>query len=266
MMTKTVKGCDGISVERDGLVVTVTLDRPSRRNAITRDMWQHIADLFDVFNEGDSARVVILRGRAGDFSAGADISEFGEVRSDALSARSYERENSRAFSAIRNCHIPVIAAIRGVCLGGGFGLAAACDIRIASREAEFSIPAAKLGLAYPLDAMIDIVSSCGPQMARYLAYSGARLTAQEALEAGFLLAVHDLGEVDKAARKMAQTFAENAPLSIRASKAAISATITGDTDKRILASDFGDKTFESKDYAEGRSAFREKRRALFRGE
>lgn len=265
MTTSVASAGNGIVIERDRHVVTIIFNRPQRKNAISGHMWQGIADIFQRIEEDESVRAVILRGEGADFSAGADISEFDRIRGNANAARAYERLNSDAFSAIRDAKVPVIAAIRGICFGGGFGIAAACDIRIASRNALFSVPASRLGLAYPQDAMIDIVSTCGSQMARYLVYSGARISADEAQKTGFLLAVHDFEDVFAAASSMAQTFAENAPLSIRASKAAISAAITASTDMAQLAGRLAAATFDSEDYAEGRAAFREKRKPSFKG-
>ena len=180
---------DFLKTAVDGGVVTVTIDRPQRKNAMTQAMWREMARLFRAFADDDAVRAVVLRGAGGDFCAGADIGEFETVRGSADSARLYESENSAAFAAVRDCPVPTIAAIGGICFGGGFGMAAACDIRIAAADAVFSVPAAKLGLAYPVDAMADIVHAVGPQVARHMAYSAARLDAAAALSAGFLLEV-----------------------------------------------------------------------------
>jgi enoyl-CoA hydratase/carnithine racemase len=205
-----------------------------------------------------------LCGAGADFSAGADIGEFSTLR-DAANAQDYEAANSAAFTAIRNCRVPVVAAIRGICFGGGFGLAAAADLRIATPDAQFCVPAAKLGLAYPQDAMQDIVSAAGPQMARYLAFTGARIDAQEALSAGFLLKVVPGEKLDAQAIEIARTVAANAPLSVRASKLSIRAVLSGDAIEARAAQDAGAATFHSADYAEGRAAFRERRAPEFSG-
>ncbi len=126
----------------------------------------------------DSAevRVIVLKGDGGnDFCSGADISEFAAVRSDHESATHYEALNVAAFAAIRQAPVPVIAAICGICFGGGLGLAAACDLRIADRSARFAIPAARLGLAYPVDGMGDITLGLGTDLARLALYTGQEL-------------------------------------------------------------------------------------------
>lgn len=256
---------DSLIVTADEGVVSVKINRPARKNAITQAMWLAMADIFRRIGETPDARVVVLAGEGADFCAGADIGEFETVRGNADAARIYEAANSAAFAAIRDCPVPTVAAIRGVCFGGGFGMAAACDLRIGATTATFSVPAARLGLAYPVDAMADIVDVVGPQMARYLTYSAARLDAAAALDAGFLLEIVEPGGLDHRVRELAAAMAANAPLSVRASKASIRAALAADPALTQRAKALGDATFESEDYGEGRAAFREKRKPIFAG-
>lgn len=247
-------------------VATIVINRPARKNAITQAMWVELASHINRLSSGPDVRVIVLRGAGQDFSAGADISEFDTLRGDPTSARAYEATNSAAFAALRNAAVPVIAAIRGICFGGGFGLAAACDLRIATPEAQFAVPAARLGLAYPQDAMGDIVWAAGPQMARYLTYTAGRIDAQAALSAGFLLEIADAERFDVRVGEVARTIAENAPLSVRASKAAIRSALSHDPGEAALAQALGDATFLSDDYAEGRAAFAGRRAPAFKGQ
>lgn len=252
-------------VERRGHVAVVTINRPARRNAIGYAMWLELAATATDLGCDPGIRVIVLRGAGGNFSAGADIGEFETLRRDAATARDYETANSAAFAAFRNVPVPVIAAIRGICFGGGFGLAAACDLRVAAPDALFSVPAAKLGLAYPHDAMADIVHACGPQMAKYLAFSAGRIDAAAALAAGFLLEVVEPDSLDARIATLANEIAGNAPLSNRASKAAIRAVLSGDPVDGDRARTLGDATFDSADYAEGRAAFAARRKPVFAG-
>lgn len=254
----------GFHVNRAGHVVSLQIQRPDKKNALTEAMWLDLAAILEALGADDNVRAIVLSGTGGNFCAGADISEFDTARRGERAAV-YEEANSRAFRAVRDCPVPTIAAIDGICFGGGFGLAAACDLRIASPDALFSVPAAKLGLAYPVDAMADIVHALGPQLSRYMTFSAGRLDAATALALGFLLEVTDQPPAIDRALEVATVIASNAPLSVRASKAAIRAVLTGDAADIARAAELGSATFASADYEEGRAAFKEKRKATFTG-
>ncbi|RYC17405.1 enoyl-CoA hydratase-related protein [Ciceribacter ferrooxidans] len=251
---------------RDGVGLLV-IDNPERKNAVTAAMWRAIPDAVHWLCGEAGARAIVLSGAGErDFSAGADISEFPIVRKDTATARLYEADNSAAFTAVREARVPVIAAIRGICYGGGFGLAAACDLRIADDTAAFAVPAARLGLAYPADAVQDFARSLGDQMARKVLYTGAAMRAAELLARGFLLDVTAPDTLDDRVMLLAETIATNAPLSVQASKLALRAVAEVDDDLLREAEVVGASTFDSADYAEGRRAFAEKRRPAFTGE
>jgi enoyl-CoA hydratase/carnithine racemase len=247
-------------------VVTLTLNRPQKKNAITYAMWLELATRVAAIAKEPATRAMVIRGQGSDFSAGADIAEFASLRSGSGDARAYEAANSAAFSAIRHAAVPVISAIRGICFGGGFGIAAACDLRLATPDAQFAVPAARLGLAYPHDAMADIVEALGPQTARYLTFTAARIDAAAAFATGFLLEIVEPDHLDDRVAELAISIARNAPLSVRASKASIRAALSGVADDIEHAKALGDATFDSRDYAEGRGAFMQKRRPLFEGQ
>ena len=210
--------------------------------------------------------MIILQGGGGeDFCSGADIAEFDTVRNDAVTARAYETINSQAFRAVREAPVPMLALIRGICFGGGFGLAAACDLRLGDSTARFAVPAARLGLAYPVDAVPDLVASLGAQRARHLLMTAQEIDADTALAAGFLMELHAPDALEHAVTAIAGQIAIASPLSVRASRMAISAALQGDGGQAAQASMLGDSTFESADYAEGRAAFRERRQPVFTG-
>lgn len=247
-------------------VGTLTINNPGRRNALDQAMWRAFPEAIDWLCGAGGARVCVLAGAAGtDFSAGADISEFDVVRRDAQTARLYEADNSAAFAAIREVPIPMIAAIRGICYGGGFGLAAACDLRLADRSARLAVPAARLGLAYPADAARDFHLALGPQMARKALFTGAPLPLEELLRCGFLLDLTETGALDAVAFALAGEIAENAPLSVRAAKLALRAAAQNDDALLVEADALGAATFESADYREGRAAFADRRKPQFTG-
>ena len=246
-------------------VATLVINRAAKKNAVTQDMWRQIARHFTDVAGNAEIRVVIVVGAGSDFCAGADIGEFDATRGDTSTAKDYEASNDDAFAAIRECPVPVIAAIRGVCFGGGFGIAASADIRIGTPDSYYSVPAARLGLAYPAFAMADIVNAVGPQMAKYLTFSAGRIDAEKALNAGFLHEVVDRDDLKQHVEDLAGTIASNAPLSIRASKASIRAALTGAQEDLARADALGRHTFDSIDYAEGRAAFAQRRSPDFKG-
>lgn len=265
MDVQTTVGTQPVSLTTVNGISTITIDRPAKKNAITAAMWTNLIEAVEQVNALQNVRLLILRGAGSDFSAGADIAEFETVRRDAETARSYEALNAKAFAAFRNARVPTLAVVRGACLGGGFGLAISCDLRLATPDARFSIPAAKLGLAYPADGIRHIVWAAGPQLARYLVYSGAQISADRAQQAGLLLDVVDADALDARVDALAASIATNAPLTNRATKQAINAILSDDPAMMREAERLGDMTFDSDDYAEGRRAFREKRRPVFTG-
>ena len=246
-------------------VAVIEIDRAHKKNALTHAMWIELAQLVARAQQVNDVRLIILRGKGADFCAGADISEFDALRDNHQRAQEYEKANTDAFAAIRNCPVPTMAAINGICFGGGFGIAAACDLRFSKSDARFCIPAAKLGLAYPVEAMADIVHAVGAQRAKQLLFTAEIFNAQSALEYGFLSAIFDDENFETEIEKLSQTICANAPLSNLASKQAILAALSNDAKDIAKAVAFGQSTFESADYGEGRVAFRQKRKPIFKG-
>ncbi len=257
-----------VRAEIKGPVGYLILDRPERKNALSFAMWKEVAKLIGEFGANKALRVVVLRG-AGDlpFCAGADISEFETVRANAAGARAYEDANVVAFDAIAACPLPTIAMIRSFCIGGGMGLAAACDLRIASESAEFGIPPGKLGLAYPPSAIRYIVAAIGPSSAKDMLYTARRVKAAEAEKLGLINRLVPEGALEPEVETLANAIAENAPLSLKAGKLAINYAAGYEFARDMKAvKDAADRCFDSADYREGRSAFLEKRKAKFQGE
>lgn len=255
----------GLNAATERHVATLTIANPRRKNALTLAMWRALPQAVDWLVE-NKARVIVLEGAGGvDFSAGADISEFAEVRKDTASALAYEAANSAAFAAIRTAPVPVIAKLTGICFGGGLGLAAAADLRIGDETARFSVPAGKLGLAYPADAMADIVAALGQANARLAVFSGRQFSAADLASSGFLTLKVSSAELDGTIAALAAEIAGNAPLSVRASKIAIRAIVAGDPALQAEAARQGAATFDSEDYREGRAAFADKRKPNFTG-
>jgi enoyl-CoA hydratase/carnithine racemase len=251
-----------IVVETKDGVAVVTLNRPHQRNAVTYQMWQHLAELFEGFNDNPAVRSIILTGSGNDFSAGADISEFEAVRSGLAESKRYEVAVDAAGDAIYRVAKPTIAALRGYCLGGAAHLAMSCDFRIAQKGAIFGIPAARLSIVYGVSATRKLFSLVGVTEAKRILYTGKRFSADDALTNGFVDQVED--DALSAARSRAAEMAENAPLTIKGAKFILNGCARGELD-RATAEKLIDLASDSGDYLEGRRAFKEKRPPLFLG-
>ena len=256
-----------IRVEIADRVARVSIDNAPRRNAFDYEMWRALPEIVSRLDASDDARVIVLGAGPGlSFCSGADISEFSTLRATAAGGRAYEEANLAAFDALARAAKPTIAAIGGFCMGGGVGLAAACDLRVAREDALFSIPAGRLGVGYPPKAMAYVTTALGPQTAMELFFTARRLGAKEAFERGFVASLLPSEGFDAAVASLASTIAANAPLTLRAAKAAIRAALgapgapTGEDCERLAAA-----CFDSADYVEGRAAFLEKREPKFMG-
>ena len=260
-----LKSTAPLFAQKTGTTGWLVFNRPDRQNAITYSMWRDIPRLVDELERDRDVRIIALRG-AGKraFSAGADISEFDEVRSGADAGRNYDAANDAAFRALAQANKPTIAMIHGYCLGGGLALALNCDLRLASKSASFAIPAAKLGVGYAPHWVHQLVSVVGPAHAKEIFFSGERFDAGRALHMGLVNTVVDDDRLeDETGRLMAQ-IAQNAPLTIRAIKAAIDACAFHDHDRTHLQ-ELAEICYDSADFIEGRKAFLGKRPPVFKG-
>lgn len=248
-----------VLLDTRGHVATITLRNEGRFNAMSMAMWLQLRETLDALNADRTVRVVVLRGD-GDkaFVSGADISEFGEKRNDPVSVAAYDAAVANAQGALAGFRCPVIAAISGICYGGGLGLVMACDLRYAAPNARFRMPAARLGLGYAYAGIKRMVAVLGVAKASELFYTANVFTAADALRLGLVGALTD--DVFAAAAETAEVIASNAPLTIQAGKQAFNAVLSGSAPDDQAAVDAAVKAcFKSEDYAEGRAAFAEKR-------
>ncbi len=249
-----------ILLDTDSGVALVTINNPDKRNAMSLDMWDGLVAALDALAADASVRVLVLTGAGPKaFVSGADISQFDAARADAAAQRDYDRRTGAARARLAAFPLPVIARIRGFCLGGGLALALQADLRIAAEDSEFGIPAARLGLAYGAELVRQLVRVVGPAHARMLLYTGSRVPAREAERIGLVNQVVADGDLSDTVLDLARTIADNAPLSVRAAKLAVAETDPAATEAAIAA------CFDSEDYREGRTAFAEKRTPRFRG-
>jgi enoyl-CoA hydratase/carnithine racemase len=205
-----------ILVERAGAVATVVLNRPDKLNAMTKPMWRLLGESVAALAAEDAVRCIVLRGAGGNaFSPGNDISEFETERSNPAQAKEYGKLMHTALGALRDCRHPTVAAIQGICVGGGMEIAALCDLRIAGRGSRFGAPIKNLGLvmAYPeIAALIDLV---GRTVALEILLEGRIFGADEAKGKGIVTRVVDDAAVIDEAYAAAGRIAEGAPLVAR---------------------------------------------------
>jgi enoyl-CoA hydratase len=250
----------------DGVGV-VTFNNPDKRNAMSLDMWEGLGQALIELRDDADVRVVILTG-AGDkaFVSGADISQFEKTRHNAQASEEYSKRSDAQRALLADFPKPTIACIRGFCLGGGMQVAMLADIRIASDNSQFGIPAAKLGIAYGFDGLKHLVSLVGPSWARLLLYTGMRIESAEALRIGLVDRVMPDAELWNATTEIARTISGNAPLAIKAAKITI-AQVLKDADQRDTGAikAIGTACMDSEDFREGRQAFMEKRKPKFKG-
>ncbi len=258
---------DRVIAERAGGVGWLRLNQPAKLNAISYAMWVAITQTMQSFGEDDDVRVVVLSGEGGRaFSAGADISEFSEVRNTEAQIEVYEAASRAAFDAITHCPKPVIARIEGYCVGGGLAVALCADLRIATDDSRFGIPAAKLGLGYSHKSLRPLVDLVGPTHAKEILFTAKRFTAAQAQRMGLVNQVVSRAEIGAFVEDYAHTIAGNAPLTVAACKTVIAELLKDSEDRDpALCNRVVDACFASEDYKEGRIAFMEKRRPRFTG-
>ena len=261
------KSSGRLRTEVTGAVGTLMIDNEMKRNAMNLAMWQDMSAAIDRLVSDPNVRVIVLRGAGSrTFCAGADISEFEKTRSNAEKARNYDAINVDAFKAIKHAAKPTIAMIRGHCLGGGLGIALACDLRLAAEGSVFGIPAARLGIAYPLEAVSDILEAIGTATAKRLLFTAERLDTGHAVRSGLVDQAVPENQLEPETDQLCQTIAANAPLTLQAAKLAINAFAGGASPEELARAEAAAQLcFDSDDFLEGRNAFLEKRSPHFSG-
>jgi enoyl-CoA hydratase len=257
---------ENMLAEIDGPIGWMTFNKPARRNAVSLDMWEAIPVILDRFEQDPAVRVIVLKG-AGDqaFVSGADISQFEKVRSSQESNAHYDKISGVAGQRLAGCSKPTIAMIRGFCIGGGLAIAIGCDIRIANEGARFGIPAARLGLGYGAAGVKKLMEVVGPSFTKEIFFTARHFSAAEAREMGLVNRVVTDAELENYTRQYCATIVDNAPMTMHALKRTVGEL--GRAEKADLAASEAlvQACFASQDYIEGRRAFMEKRRPVFRG-
>ena len=266
MATETVPGAtesnsaeNDIVVTRDGPIMTVLFNRPQRRNAMTWAMYERLGQACDEVDNDDSIRVLVLRGAGGkSFVAGTDISQFTafESKEDGLK---YEREGEKRGGRVEKVKKPVLACIEGFAVGGGFAMAAACDIRICTPDSKFGLPIARtLGNCLNIGAYSRLVDLMGPSRAKEMIFMARLLSAEEAKAIGFVAEIVEPEKIESRVYEMAETIASHAPLTIYATKEMIRRV--QEHRRAQGGEDIIELVYGSEDFREGVRAFLEKRK------
>jgi enoyl-CoA hydratase len=257
---------DILTLEIDGTVATLTLNRPAVLNALNHDLLTMLEEALDAFTGDPQLRAVIITG-AGEraFAAGADIAELAELPG-AVAGEHKARTGQRITQLIEALPVPVIAAVNGFALGGGCELAMACDFRIASENAKFGQPEVNLGIPPGYGGTQRTARLLGPGMALFMCLTGETIDAAEAYRIGLVQRVVPIGELMPEARRIANTIAAKAPLAITATKRAIreGAALPLAEGLALEALHFGTMV-STNDFREGTRAFLEKRKPVFEG-
>jgi enoyl-CoA hydratase len=256
-----------LAVEKRGAVGWIIFNQPAKRNAINGAMWRGIPPAMAQFDADPEVRCVAFRGAGTEaFAAGADISEFEQVRAQQAAVAEYDGLLDRVLHAIQDSRKPSVAMIYGFCMGGGLEVALACDLRYCGASAQFGIPAAKLGLAYNVEGHKRLVETVGHARAREIMFLGRRYAADEALAMGLTNKVVKDAELESYVSDILKTLCANAPLSIANSKTIIEEYVksSGAPDAARMEAAMA-RCAKSSEYEEGRMAFMEKRRPRFTG-
>jgi enoyl-CoA hydratase len=253
---------------QEGPVATVLFSNPAKFNAMTLDMWQALPARLQALEADPAVRCIVLRGEGeAAFVSGADISQFKDKRTDPAQAGAYAAAVEAAYHAPTLCTKPVIAAISGICMGGGLGLAAACDLRLGALGSRFRMPAARMGIGYSPMGIKRFVDIIGVQRTADLFMTARTFSAEDALSMGFLAEITAPDQIFSRANELAYTIAGNAPLTLKAFKLALN-HVLDDTPKRpsegLLQAIAA--CAASQDYQEGQRAFAEKRAPRFKGQ
>ncbi len=251
----------------DGRTLHIRFNNPAKHNALSVDMWEAVPPLLRLAQTDDRVRIVVFSG-AGDkaFISGADISQFEDMRAAREAVSRYETMAELTLTGIQDFPKPTLACIRGYCIGGGVNVAISCDIRLASTDSAFAIPAARLGLGYRYSAMKNLVDLIGPGAAKDLFFTARRIDAMEAKSLGLVSRICAPEALDAVLGEYTSALADNAPLTVAAAKAIMREILKASTNLDMaLCESLIRGCFESADYTEGRSAFMQKRKPVFTG-
>ena len=264
-MDDSAVSADSVLVQREGTIVTITLNRPDKLNALNLPAWRQLAEVMAELGADQSVRCIVIRG-AGDkaFAAGADISEFSNERATSAQAYAYDQVVNRATGGIIDCPHPVIAMIKGACAGGGLELAAMCDFRICGTSSRFGIPINRLGFTIAYPELRGLLALVGHAVALEILLEGRIMSADEAYAKRLVTRVVPDDKIEEEAYATARRIADGAPLVNRWHKKFIRRL---ESDEKLTEADVKENyaCYDTEDFRAGVAAFLAKKKPEFNG-
>ncbi|MFW5920239.1 MAG: crotonase/enoyl-CoA hydratase family protein [Polyangiales bacterium] len=277
-MAETVHEREALSVIKDAGVAEVELRGPGKGNAMGPSFWRELPEVFDALDGDDEVRAVVMYGRGEHFSYGLDLKAMMQELGPHLAGEQLAKQRTDlldlirryqdAVTSIERCRKPVIAALHGWCIGGAIDVAAACDVRLASRDAKMSVREVKVAIVADLGSLQRLPRIVGQGVARELAFTGKDVDADRAQRIGLVNEVHDDRDaLVEAARQMARAIAHNPPLVVQGIKRVMSYGADRPVQDGLqYVAAWNSAFLQSKDLTEAMQAFVERREPEFKGE
>ena len=252
---------------REGAVGHIVFNNPAKLNAVSLDMWDGFVGMLKDYEKDPEVRCVVVSGAGGKaFVSGADISKFESERANAEAQVRYDAISKEGYEALYNFPRPTIAKVTGYCIGGGMNVAACCDMRFCNEGARFGVPAAKLGLGYGFLRIERLSRIVGLPRAMEFLFTAKQYSSKEAYDMGLVNAVAPDAELDALVAKATDAISQNAPLTIALAKATAREIAKPEAERDLKKLDaMTVACFDSEDFKEGRRAFMEKRKPMFKG-
>ena len=241
----------------------LVIDRPDKRNAFSDEMWSTLAGLAREADRDESTRLMVIRGATPEvFCAGADVAEWAERLSRGESGVENGEMVTAGISAVAEMRKPTVAAIQGACMGGGAAISMACDLRVADRTARFSLPPARVGLAFPFSALRSLVAAVGEAQAKWLLFTGEVFDAERAMRIGLLSALYDPPSFQSELDGLLTLLCDMSQASLRSMKEMMRMVAKGQTTDNPDTERIWTELTSGPDHAEGVRAFLEQWRRL----
>ncbi len=226
---------EALRVERSDDVVTIVLDRPERRNALDADLWETLAEALRAVASDRSVRCLVLTGSGTAFASGGDLKKLLAELSERDGPRRFRERIQACFDVLYEFPVPTVARVNGPAIGGGLELSVACDLRVASREARFGMPAVRFGMVMACADLVRLAAVVGPGQARRLVLTGEVISAEEAYRIGLVHVRADVGDLDRATERVVKQLTGAEPKAVSWSRRALDRVVLGGDTTDLVA-------------------------------